>query len=189
MKKLFLGATVLGILLLAACKNEQKETTNVNDMATDGEAMHHEINTDSVVHVINGLREGLEMKASGMDKVEIPTDSLREKIKQKWSKFDFYVNNNQVVRIKAYPHEGISKRTEEFYFNNGQLVLAVIEDDGSAPAGEEADTLDKMYYYHEGEVIKELKSSIEAEYSIKESDAEELMEEAKEYLSIFKMKG
>ncbi|MEZ4795076.1 MAG: hypothetical protein R2773_06330 [Flavobacteriaceae bacterium] len=70
MKKLFLGATVLGILLLAACKNEQKETTDVNDMATDGEAMHHEINTDSVVHVINGLREGLEMKASGMDKVK-----------------------------------------------------------------------------------------------------------------------
>ena len=59
-----------------------KETTNVNDMATDGEAMHHEINTDSVVHVINGLREGLEMKASRMDKVEIPTDSLREKIKR-----------------------------------------------------------------------------------------------------------
>jgi hypothetical protein len=61
-------------------------------------------------------------------------------------------------------------------------VLAVIEDDGSASRMEEK--AEKMYYYHHGKVVREVGNPKESEYSIKESDAEELLQEAREYLDI-----
>jgi hypothetical protein len=89
----------------------------------------------------------------------------------------------ELLRIKSYPHADVSKRTEEFYFRNGQLVLAVIEDDGSGPAGETSDD-SKRYYFKEGRAVMELYASGEAEYSIRDSDAERLLQETREYAAV-----
>lgn len=170
------AAVMAGVLLLSCGGSTSSESSAPAAAEESGVA----VNADSVVAAVDLLRRTAE--ASTASGVEIPTDSLREKIRQKWSRIHFYSDNGQVVRIKTYPHESISKRTEEFYFENGQLVLAVIEDDGSASRGEES--INKMYYYNNGKPVREVGSTSEGEYTIKESDAEELLQEAREYLDI-----
>ena len=133
---------------------------------------------------INEKRKTIEQNIS--KPIVVSTSSLREKIKQKWESIHFYLIENELVRIKTYPYKNISSRTEEFYLDNGQLILAVIEDDGSGERGKSIEVLDKLYYFENEEVIKEIRSEKEQEYNIKSSDAEELLVELHEYLSIYK---
>ena len=94
----------------------------------------------------------------------LKTDSLRAKIKQKWSKIDYYSNQaGAVVRIKTYPYAEVSKRTEELYPADSSLILAVIEDNGEGERGKEKESIDKMYYFNGGEMIKEIATEGESE--------------------------
>ncbi len=158
---------------------DTKETTTSNDTTVDKE---------KVVAAHNNLRSEIETKIKEIKPIEVSTKELREKVKQKWSKIEFYVLDNQVVRVKTYPHENISKRTEEFYFKDGKLAIATIEDDGSAPKDKEKGSIEKAYYYQDDKLVSEVNNSKEAEFNIKNSEAEELLQEAKEYLEVYKSK-
>lgn len=136
------------------------------------------------IDTITQKRKGIEARKSELTRHELSTDSLREQIKQKWSKRHFYADGNSLLRVKTYPHEEISTRTEEFYFADGELINAVIQD-----AGTEADEhtkWQKAYFYSDGEVVGERNTSGEKERSIRESDAEQLQSEAREYLEIYR---
>lgn len=65
------------------------------------------------------------------------------------------------------------------------MVLAVIEDHGDGTKGESKSELDKMYYFSNGKVLQELSNKKETEYTVKESDAKELISEFNEYKEIF----
>lgn len=193
MKKLPL-LIVAGLLFgVASCvttdqKNETpaQETTNKTDIEpTNKEAA---VNVKEVVTNVDQRRAEIEAMSKSMEPLEIDTKELRAKVAQKWSKIHFYASEGELRRVKTYPHEGISNRTEEFYFDNGKLILAVIEDDGSGEAGKTKDQLDKMYYYANGEFVTESENAEEKEYQINKSDAEELMQEALEYQDIFASK-
>jgi len=135
---------------------------------------------------IKDMRKEIETWSKQSEPITLSTDSLRAKTKQKWFKIHIYSKDGEVQRIKTYPHEGISDRTEEFYFSEGELILAVIEDNGSTKA--EAEMADKMYFFHAGKLIGEEKGVNEKEYAIESSDAEELLQEAAEYLDLAKGK-
>ena len=141
------------------------------------------MNIDSVVKNIDQRRKFVEENKG--EPITISTAELREKIKQKWEKIHFYTIDGKVARIKTYPYDQISKRTEEFYFDNGKLVLAVIEEDGSGESGKEDQDIDKMFYFHDNEMIKGVRKGDEKEYGEKDLDAKKLMEEANEYLDIY----
>ncbi len=141
------------------------------------------VNTDSLVNQINEQRATIEQSLG--EPVVLLTEELKAKIKQKWSKIHFYTKDGSVVRIKTYPYAEISKRTEEFYLENGKLILAVIEDDGTGDKGKLMEDLDKMYYYYNDKLIKEKKQNDEQEFSVRNSDAEELLEEVAEYLELY----
>ncbi len=183
MKKRFVivGIFTLG-LIVAGCSSESKEHVEHADHAEMAE--HKSAAPSLSMEEIDAIRAKVE--GASIQPVELSTSEMREKIKQKWSKIHFYVENDAVVKIKTYPHSGISKRTEEFYAKDGALVLVVIEDNGEGPKGKSKDLLDKMYYFSNGEVIHEHSSKKEQEYTIKQSDAEELLAEFNEYLEIFK---
>ncbi len=160
------------------------ENTVASEAEAAAEATEAEtLDVDALVSSINERKETIE-KSIGQGE-SISTENLRAKLRQKWSKIDYYTDElGAVIRIKTYPHEGISQRTEEFYFDGVELVLAVIEDNGSAPRSEEGEA-DKMYYFHNWEPIKEVRTNNEDENGYKESDAEELLAEAREYLRIY----
>lgn len=189
MKYILKTSLIAAVLTVVSCNQDEEQ--NINPEITDKEVQKTTeviqeatpMNVDSLVSVINAKRSEIESNLG--EPVSIETVNLKAKIKQKWSKIHFYSKGSQVVRIKTYPHDNISQRTEEFYLDNEELILAVIEDDGSGEKGKTADEIDKMYFYYDGALVKELSNANEKEYSIKNSEAEELEQEVKEYLDIY----
>ena len=146
MKKVsYLITVVLATSILFSCGSTEEKITeeeNVNiektasnpEMNKDSEEEEEPIvNLDSLVTSIDNYRKMVEEKT--LEGEEISTENMRAKVRQKWSEMDFYTMDGIVVRIKTYPHENISKRTEEFYLMNGNLVLSVIEDNGEGERG------------------------------------------------------
>lgn len=186
MKKVSLFLLALSFIGLQSCQNSNPtETTDdegSEEMVVEEVIEGPALDLEAEVAKIDALREEIEAWSKANAGEEISTENMRAKVKQKWSKIHVYRNAaGEVVRIKTYPYAEISARTEEFYFQGGNLVLAAVEDNGLAE-GEE--NFDKLYYYKDGEPIHEVKGNDEPEYSIKESDAEELMQEANEYLKM-----
>ena len=172
--------------LLFSCSNDSAKEPNemvVEETIIEMEEEKPSLDIDSLVKSIDEERTSIENELG--EPMEITTAELKEKIKQKWSKIEFYTKDDKVVRIKTYPYPGISKRTEEFYLKDRALILAVIEDDGSGDRGKSNDEIDKMYYFHDNELIYEMNELTEKEYSIRESDAEESFSEVSEYLNIY----
>lgn len=182
MKKVLFLLTVISLATMFGCNQPSTETTTAT--ATDTKTVTEPVvNTDSIVSLINTKRKNIEDSLG--EPIIIETSNLREKIKQKWQKIHFYTSDNNVVRIKTYPYPSVTKRTEEFYLENNMPILVVIEDDGSGERGKQGEQIDKLYYFDNGQVIKEVSSGKETEYTVKDSDAEELLSELKEYLEIF----
>lgn len=186
-------AGVALIVILASCGNtgSDKEPTNKPEVAAAAEEAPlpevAESGGGNVVEHINtadSLRTAIEMALESSEKVELSTEGLRSQIAQKWSMIHYYKTGEALVRIKTYPHEGVSNRTEEFYFDNGSLIMALIEDNGSGKRGKEKESIDKIYYFNGGEMIEEMHNTKEAEYSIRNSDGERLLQEAAEYLAL-----
>lgn len=182
------NARTLGILTLLSvaisCQTPaaQEATETTDSTATEAAAQEPVLDVAATVAQIDSLRMAIESNLG--TPLEVSTAGLRAKISQKWEKIHFYTNEaGEVVRIKTYPYSN-SRRTEEFYLQNGAVVLAVVEDDGSGPKGKATDQMDKMYYFHQNEVIHEVRKTEEAEHGVRNSDGEELLAEAKEYLEI-----
>lgn len=179
----------LALAFLSSCQQtEEVEVTTTRPVAeesatvTEG-SQTEEIDLEATIASIDARRQSIEESIGEGEAMS--TEGMRAKIQQKWSKIEYYTDEEgTVIRVKTYPHEGVSKRTEEFYFDGVDLVLAVIEDDGSSTRSEEGEA-DKMYYFHNWEVIKEVRTNGEGESGYKESDAEELLAEAREYLKIY----
>lgn len=172
--------------LLFSCSNDSKHEPKeliVEEKIIEVEEEKPTLNIDELVKSIDEERASIESQLG--EPMEISTSELKEKIKQKWSKIEFYTIDDKVSRIKTYPYPGISKRTEEFYLKDRALILAVIEDNGSGDRGKSKEEIDKMYYFHDNELIYEMNELTEKEYSIRESDAEELFSEVSEYLNIY----
>jgi hypothetical protein len=181
----FISALAVTALIFTSCVTTEKKETVEETETTEmqAEVAEPEVNADSLVAAIDDMRTSIE-GAIG-EPLSVSTEGLRAKVQQKWSTIHFYTVDGELARIKTYPHEGVSKRTEEFYVSGGELVLVTIEDDGSGEKGKSKDAFDKMYYFHQGEVIKEMGAEDEAEYSIRKSDGEELLSEFQEYKEIF----
>ncbi|MEM9328451.1 MAG: hypothetical protein AAGA85_22475 [Bacteroidota bacterium] len=185
MQKIKIAALILFTATMVVNCSAPPENKVINNATPDSSS--ESVDVAAVVATIDGKRAQIELGAD--TPVVIETTDLRPKVKQKWKTLHFYLKGDQVVRIKTYPYPEISARTEEFYLDAGQPILAVIEDNGTGERGKSEEEIDKMYYFHKGEVIKEVQSKEEGEYAIKASDGEELLAEVAEYLDIFAEKG
>lgn len=174
-------------ITLTSCNSSEKKAENAQDKDKVIEAKQElsQVRKDSIVKVIDTERTRIENSLLSLQKKSIPTTNLRPQIKQKWSKIDFYTENDQIVRIKSYPYEKISDRTEEFYFQKGKLMLGFIEDEGLQYKGKSDKRTGKTYYFFEDAVIKEINQTNEKETSIRNSDSERLLQEAYEYIELF----
>jgi len=140
--------TLLFVVSFAITSCSQNENKNVEREETTEPIVQEKVevvllNIDSLVLEINKTRAAIESNLP--EPILITNQNFRAKTKQKWQKIHFYVIDNQLSRIKTYPHESVSKRTEEFYLKDGELILAVIEDDGSGERGKLEEQIDKMY--------------------------------------------
>lgn len=174
-------------MFIASCGQAPQEQPAAAEETQQVQEVVEEPVFDTEAHVakVNAHRSDIEARLGELNKREVSTETMRAKVRQKWSAIHYYADAAQVVRVKTYPHEAVSKRTEEFYFMDGQLVLVVIEDDGTGERGKAEADVDKMYYFADGKVVKETSKGTEKEYAIKDSDGEELLQEANEYLDAY----
>ncbi len=185
------SATYIALLLLVgiACTNSTPKDSQAEEKGTILNEEKQEETSEkprASPSSIDEKRTSIENALSEMSPVELDTEGLRAQISQKWSKIHYYKKDGKIVRIKTYPHPGISKRTEEFYFENEALISVVIEDNGLDEKGKTESPKDRVYYFEDGVFIQEVNHSKEKEYSIKESDAERLLQEAGEYLDVLR---
>ena len=146
------------------------------------------INVDSIVKLIEAENSRIESNLKSFKKTTLKTAGLREAIKQKWSVIDYYTENSQLVKIVTLPYKQITRRTEEFTFKNGKLILAVIADNGIDEKGNIEKEINKEYYYADDKCIKEDNRSKEKETTIRDSDNERLLQEAREYIDLLPKK-
>ena len=191
MKKFKISIFAFTALFIASCNQpEHKEKVVEKKVIIEKEVEVSEAETEADIEAlsqeIDQYRAEVEASVKNIEPVEISTSDLRAKIAQKWSKIHYYLNESgDVIRVKTYPYETISKRTEEFYFKDGQLVLAAVEDNGEGEPGKEKDQIDKLYYYFGDKGFAEERHTSEEEHQIRNSDSEELLVEAEEYLEIY----
>ena len=165
---------------MQSCKKSENNVSKMETSSTEN------VDSSNLVNEIDKIKNKIELDKNKFKQIEVSTKDLRSQIKQKWSKIHFYLDGNDVVRVKTYPYEQISERTEEFYFNNSKLIFAIIKDDGDKNQGEDEKLKSKMYYFKDGKLVKEINNSEEKEYEIRRSDSERLLEEADEYLLLIK---
>jgi hypothetical protein len=187
MKTTLLILSTVALLAFNSCKdknaNAHMDMTEVADTTETAIKENNEADAQTLA-TLDLKRTEIENFSKTTKAVSMETTAMREKIKQKWSKIHYYVKDGNVVRIKTYPHESISKRTEEFYFDGGSLIMAVVEDNGENEVGS-GEAINKKYYFNNGKTIGEANKSGETEYNEKNSDGEELLTEANEYMDIY----
>lgn len=181
MKLLFL----LPLALLVFACAEPKEEVPAEEPKTEDTVIKEE-KTDHTQSIakIDGYRDVIENKIEELEKKEISLENSRAQVKQKWAAMHAYMMDDNIVRIKMYPHENISKRSEEFYYMDGELVLVFIEDEGSNKKGKDDSRMGKTYWFHNGELINEENKTGEQELTTQDADSERLLQEAKEFYEI-----
>jgi hypothetical protein len=136
---------------------------------------------------INLLVDKIEAAKEKMQRIEILSKDLNSgQIRQKWSKVHFYLEKGKVCRIKTYPHEENSKLTDEFYFDNDQLVFAILQDNGDQATGNQELNFGRMYYFKDDELVKEVIHSEKKDHELKSAESKRLLKEANEYLELLK---
>ncbi|MCC6866758.1 MAG: hypothetical protein IT280_11435 [Ignavibacteria bacterium] len=152
--------TVVFSFILGSCgkdttkKDEKTDKQTVTD--TTKKTTPPADNTELLAK-LKKFREDVETKRNEnkltQKVVEFKGDSFRENLKQKWAKMDAYYDGDKLVRIKVYPHTGISERTEEFYLMDGKLVFVFIKDQGLKKEPEDKNTRGKNMYFSDDKII------------------------------------
>ena len=167
---------------------EQKENAQAAVNKDSVAAQSPKANVDSLVKVIEAENSRIEANLKSFAKTSLKTTGLREQIKQKWSIIEYFTENGQIVKIVTLPYKQITKRTEEFTFKQGKLILALIADKGINEKVNIEKEIDKAYNFSDGICIKENNRSNEKETTIRNSDNERLLQEANEYLDLMPKK-
>lgn len=80
--------------------------------------------------------------------IALEADALAGNSETVWSKMHVYSDAAGPVRIKLYPVAD-SEKTEEFYFQDGKLLLVVIEPQGSTESND-VDAPGERWYFADG---------------------------------------
>jgi hypothetical protein len=191
---------VAAVALLFGCTNPAENTesssavedrdTTATTATEDEKEIVEKRNAMQFRSEIEAYREKVENSLESLEKKTIDLSAARAEISERWEKLDYYLSDDQVVRIKTYPHRDQRDRTEEFYFMEGELVFALMEKEGADKKGRSDETAGSAFYYDNWELILSMNIPEEdEEVSTDEEDVElamRLREEAKEYLEMVK---
>ncbi|MGY6561919.1 MAG: hypothetical protein ACXITV_07420 [Luteibaculaceae bacterium] len=158
--------------LMVSCGSNNSASQNVEVVDSTAVAL------DATVLTIDEYRKSVEN--AQIEPVELTTESMSAEVKEKWSKIHFYADNGDLVKIKTYPHEG-SEKTEEFYFQDGKLVTAVIESNGAGTKGKDKSALDQVLYFSEGSLIANFIFGEASSIEEGKEKADKILGEAAEY--------
>ncbi len=145
---------LISFVIFAACNDNASQSTNtqtsvstVNDSAAD---------YSQQIAANEKMKAAIEAAASGYAKKEIDLkkSAANESIKQEWAKMDVYSDSAGIRKIKLYPYQGISQRSEEFYYNNGKMFFAFISDSGLSNENKDENLPGKEFHFMGEKLLK-----------------------------------
>ena len=118
---------------------------------------HHETTAQAdnpQVQQINSYVREVEKNVSSYKRNEekLSPAELQKVTDKQWSKIHTYTDGDQLKRMKLYPSDG-SQRTEEFYYKDGNLVFAFLEENGLGKENHDANAKGDKYYFQDGKLI------------------------------------
>lgn len=136
---------------LAAFATEEskpKANSNVNATDTKSVAASNNKKSDDQVRKIDAHVVKVEESLSKLTRKEtmLKPDALVKVTDEKWSKMHTYSDGASLERLKVYPSPG-SQKTEEFYYDNGNLVFVFVEAEGAGKEGHDANAKGTKYYF------------------------------------------
>lgn len=182
---------ILSLIFLSSCKETDKTETGKENQTSKVDTTKPKVNTDEIVNRIQKFRTDMEAKLDKLTRKEVKITDTNASVdtRQKWEKMHGYFDGDKLVRIQTYPHNGISSRTEEFYFMDGKIVFVAINDKGMLTTeGKDVGTANKEFYFDNDKLIKYDNKTKEVENT---EEAKKMYEaklpfEAKEYMEIIK---
>lgn len=160
------STTDLGSVLSQQSATTEAKTEAIQKYVTEVEA-----------HLSSYTREEKEMG-----------ETLRGITEKHWKKAHGYYDGDMLKRAKLYATAD-SKETEEFYFYQGHLVFAFLEENGAGKEGHDKNALGDKYYFADGKLIGGTMADgkkIEMADAATENIAKRILKEAKKLQQLLK---
>jgi hypothetical protein len=144
------AAAVVGLCTASSAWATGPSTANAS-------GTHHETTVQAdnpQVQQINSYVRDVEKNVSSFKRNEekLAPGELKEVTDKEWSKIHTYTDGDQLKRMKLYPSDG-SQRTEEFYYKDGNLVFAFLEENGLGKENHDANAKGDKYYFQDRKLI------------------------------------
>lgn len=141
-------------IFFAACNNnasDNKSTPTSVNPANDSTADYSQ-----QIAANEKMKADIEVTDPGYAKKEIDLarSAANASIKQEWAKMDVYSDSTGIRKIKVYPYQGISQRSEEFYYNNGKMFFTFISDSGLNNENKDENRPGKEFHFMGEKLLK-----------------------------------
>jgi hypothetical protein len=179
-----------GFFFLSSCNNPGSKTGETKTDSTVAISTRDTTGDAALVERSEQLKASIEAMAPSLTKQELLLSGsiASESIKQDWMKMDIYKDSSGAIRrLKLYPHQGVSERSEEYYFDNEKLFFVYISDHGVTTEDRDEGKPGKEFHFSGDRLVKYDDRSGDKEL---DADQERKMYEAslpvkaKEYLEI-----
>ncbi len=129
-------AVLISGALAAVAEDKPKAATESTDQKSDQRVSK----IDGTVTKVEGSMAKLTRKEAALK-----ADALVKATDEKWTKIHTYAEGENIERLKVYSDD--SQKTEEFYYDNGKLILVFIEPSGAGKKGHHANAKGTKYYF------------------------------------------
>ncbi|MEO6611717.1 MAG: hypothetical protein ABIT05_02250 [Chitinophagaceae bacterium] len=179
-----------GLFLLFSCNNSGTKTGETKMDSSVTTSTRDTTGDAALVENSEKMKASVEAMAPSLIKQELLLKDAKasESVKQEWMKMDIYKDGSGAIRrIKLYPHQGVSERSEEYYFNNEKLFFVYISDHGVATEDRDEGKPGKEFHFQDNRLIKYDDQSGDKELDVEQERKmyeTSLQVKANEYLEI-----
>jgi hypothetical protein len=179
-----------GLFFLCSCNNSGTKTGETKTDSTVAISARDTTGDAALVQNSEQMKASVEAMAPSLIKQELLLKGSKasEAAKQEWMKMDIYKDSSgSIRRIKLYPHQGVSERSEEYYFNNERLFFVYISDHGVATEEHDEGKPGKEFHFRDDRLVKYDDQSGDKEMDVAQERKiyeASLPVKAKEYLEI-----
>jgi hypothetical protein len=166
MKRTYLWLGVLAAAAACTGKSAEKEAAGDVDVVVVAPAPA-ELNaayTSSTIDISNRIatldryRRSIEQRLPGSDiavagtgltqkTVTLPPNAFADVTDEPWAVMETFYDGSELKRLRLLPPLGIRTKTEEFYFDNGNLIFVYEEPNGAAKAAQQSEFGGDAFYF------------------------------------------
>ena len=110
------------------------------------------------IATLDRYRRSIEQRLPGADlalagtvltqrSVTLPSRAFADVTDEEWASMETFYDGSELKRIRLIPHAGAKPETEEFYFNNGNLVFVYYEPDGGTKSTRHVESDGDAFYF------------------------------------------